>query len=154
MKPAIYLAVAAALACGQPAFSQETVKIGAIEGLSGPIAKYGVPIRHGIELAADEVNSKGGVLGGRKIEMIFEDSAGQKDQALNAMKKLLARDHVIAVIGPTLSNEMFAAGPAAVERQIPAIGTSTTADGITDIGEWIFRTAMPEADVIPVTVER
>jgi branched-chain amino acid transport system substrate-binding protein len=152
MKPAIYLALAITLAFGQPAFSQETVKVGAIEGLSGPIAKYGVPIRHGIELAADEANRKGGVLGGRKIEMIFEDSAGQKDQALNAMKKLLARDRVIAVLGPTLSNEMFAAGPAAVERQIPAIGTSTTADGITDIGEWIFRTAMPEADVIPVTV--
>src|SRR6516162_9750549 len=152
MKPAIYLALAITLAFGQPAFSQETVKVGAIEGLSGPIAKYGVPIRHGIELAADEANRKGGVLGGRKIEMIFEDSAGQKDQALNAMKKLLARDRVIAVLGPTLSNEMFAAGPAAVERQIPDIGTSTTADGITDMGDWIFRTAMPEANVIPVTV--
>jgi branched-chain amino acid transport system substrate-binding protein len=152
MKSALYLAFAATFALGQPAWSQETVKVGAIEGLSGPIAKYGVPIRHGIELAVDEVNSKGGVLGHRKLEMIFEDSAGQKDQALNAMKKLLARDRVVAVFGPTLSNEMFAAGPAAVERQIPAIGTSTTAEGITDIGEWIFRTAMPEADVIPVTV--
>jgi len=151
MKAKIYLALAAALALAQPALAQEPVKVGAIEGLSGPIAKYGVPIRHGIELAVEAVNAKG-VLGGRKIEMIFEDSAGQKDQALNAMKLLLARDHVVAVFGPTLSNEMFAAGPAAVERQIPVIGTSTTADGITDIGEWIFRTAMPEADVIPVTV--
>ena len=151
MTAKIYFALATALALAQPALAQEPIKVGAIEGLSGPIAKYGVPIRHGIELAAEAVNAKG-VLGGRKIEMIFEDSAGQKDQALNAMKKLLARDHVVAVFGPTLSNEMFAAGPPAVERQIPAIGTSTTADGITDIGDWIFRTAMPEADVIPVTV--
>jgi branched-chain amino acid transport system substrate-binding protein len=154
MKCAIYSVIAgiAAAIAVAPALAQEPVKVGAIEALSGPVAKYGVPIRHGIELAVGEVNGKGGVLGGRKIEMIFEDSAGQKDQALNAMKKLLARDRVVAVFGPTLSNEMFAAGPAAVERQIPAIGTSTTADGITDIGEWIFRTAMPEADVIPVTV--
>ncbi len=152
MKPAIYAIFAAALAVSQAAYAQETVKIGAVEGLTGPIAKYGVPIRHGLDLAADEVNAKGGVLSGRKIEMIYEDSAGQKEQALNAMKKLLARDRVVAVFGPTLSNEMFAAGPAAVERKIPDIGTSTTADGITDIGEWIFRTAMPEADVLPATI--
>jgi len=152
MKPSIYLILAAVLALSQPADAQESVKVGAVEGLTGPIAKYGVPIRHGFDLATEEVNGKGGVLGGRKIEMIYEDSAGQKEQALNAMKKLLARDRVVAVFGPTLSNEMFAAGPAAVERNIPAIGTSTTADGITDIGDWIFRTAMPEANVIPVTV--
>ena len=142
MKRAAFFALAAALGFAQPALAQ-TVKVGAVEGLSGPIAKYGVPIRRGIELAVDQVNAKG-VIGGRKIEMIFEDLAGQKDQALNAMKKLLASDHVVAVFGPTLSNEMFAAGPAAVERQIPDIGTSTTANGITDIGDWIFRTSLPE----------
>jgi branched-chain amino acid transport system substrate-binding protein len=76
----------------------------------------------------------------------------QKEQALNAMKKLLARDHVVAVLGPTLSSEMFAAGPAAVERQTPVIGATTTANGVTDIGEWIFRTALPESEVIPVTI--
>lgn len=151
MKRVIYSVFAAALALGSAAQAQEAVKVGAVEGLTGPIAKYGVPIRHGLDLAVEQVNAKG-VIGGRKIEMVYEDSAGQKEQALNAMKKLLARDKVVAVFGPTLSNEMFAAGPAAVERQIPAIGTSTTADGVTDIGDWIFRTAMPEADVIPVTI--
>jgi branched-chain amino acid transport system substrate-binding protein len=151
MKRAALFALAAALGFAQPVLAQEAIKVGAVEGLSGPIAKYGVPIRRGIELAVDQVNSKG-VIGGRKITMIFEDSAGQKDQALNAMKKLLASDHVVAIFGPTLSNEMFAAGPAAVERQIPDIGTSTTANGITDIGDWIFRTSLPESDVLPVTV--
>ena len=151
MKRAALFALAAALGFAQPALAQETIKVGAVEALSGPAAKYGVSIRHGIELAVDQVNAKG-VIGGQKIEMIFEDSAGQKDQALNAMKKLLARERVVAVLGPTLSNEMFAAGPAAVERQIPDIGTSTTANGITDIGDWIFRTSMPESDVVPVTV--
>src|SRR6202050_5374433 len=115
MKRAVLFTLAAALGFAQPALAQEAIKVGAVEGLSGPLAKYGVPIRHGIELAVDQVNAKG-VIGGRKIEMIFEDSAGQKDQALNAMKKLLARDRVVAVLGPTLSNEMFAAGPAAAER--------------------------------------
>jgi branched-chain amino acid transport system substrate-binding protein len=153
MRSGFLAAFAATLLFAHAASAQEAIKVGAIEGLTGPIAKYGVPIQHGFDLAAGEINAKGGVLNGRKIEIVYEDSAGQKEQALNAMKKLLARDHVVTVLGPTLSNEMFAAGPAAVERKIPAIGTSTTAAGITDMGDWIFRTSLPETDVIPVTVE-
>jgi branched-chain amino acid transport system substrate-binding protein len=48
---------------------------------------------------------------------------------------------------------MFAVGPVVNERKIPIIGTSTTATGITAIGPWVFRTAMPESDVIPVTLK-
>jgi len=132
----------------------DAVKIGVVEDLSGPTAKYGVSIRQGFELAAEEINAKGGVMGGGKLDLIIEDGAGTKEQSTNAVKKLLAADHVNAVLGPTLSNEMFAAGPFANERKIPIIGTSTTANGITDIGPWVFRTSLPEADVIPVTLQK
>ena len=135
------------------ASAAEPVKVGAVEALTGPAAKYGVMIREGFELATDEINAKGGVLGG-KLEVIFEDSATQKEQAINAVRKLIGRDHVAALLGPTLSQEMFGAGPVANEREIPIIGTSTTADGITDMGPWVFRTALPEADVIPVTLKK
>lgn len=140
----------AALTLGQAGRADEApVKIGAIEDLTGPTARYGVQIREGFDLAADQINGKGGVLSGRKLNLLFEDAAGQKDQAITAAKKLLARDKVIALLGPTLSNEMFAAAPVANERKIPIIGTSVTAEGITDIGEWVFRTSLPEADVVP-----
>ena len=153
------LASAAALAAAglaalaaAPAFAQSgPVQIGAIEILSGPNAAYGTAIRAGLELALDEINAKG-VLGGRKINLIVEDSAANKDQAINAARKLIGRDRVSLVIGPTLSNEMFAVGPVVNERKIPIIGTSTTAAGITDIGPWVFRTSLPESDVIPVTL--
>ena len=92
------------------------------------------------------------MLGGRKINLIVEDSAGNKDQAINAARKLIGRDKVALIIGPTLSNEMFAVGPVVNERKIPIIGTSTTAVGITDIGPYVFRTSLPEADVVPVTI--
>lgn len=134
------------------AVAADPVKIGAIEALSGPAGKYGTMIRAGFELALGEINAAGDTLPGRKIELIVDDSAGQKEQAINVAKKLIARDKVSLLLGPTLSNEMFAAGPVANERQIPIIGTSTTAKGITDIGEWVFRTSLPEGDVIPVTV--
>ena len=151
------LAAATAMTAGAalPALAQASgpVQIGAIEILSGPNAAYGTAIRAGLELALEEVNAKG-VLGGRKIALTIEDSAGNKDQAINAARKLIGRDKVVAIIGPTLSNEMFAAGPVANERKVPIIGTSTTAAGITDIGPYVFRTSLPESDVIPVTLAR
>ena len=94
------------------------------------------------------------MLGGRKINLIVEDSAANKDQAINAARKLIGRDKVVAIIGPTLSNEMFAVGPVAQERHIPILGTSTTANGITAIGDYVFRTSLPESDVIPVTLKK
>ncbi len=127
------------------------VPVGAIEILSGPSAAYGTAIKAGLELALDEVNAKG-VLGGRKIALTVEDSAANKDQAINAARKLIGRDKVVAVIGPTLSNEMFAVGPVVNDRKVPIIGTSTTATGITAIGDYVFRTSLPESDVIPVTL--
>jgi len=147
--------LAAAGLAAAPALAQAggPVQVGAIEILSGPNAAYGTAIRAGLELALEEVNAKG-VLGGRKIALTIEDSAGNKDQAINAARKLIGRDKVVAIIGPTLSNEMFAAGPVANERKVPIIGTSTTAAGITEIGPYVFRTSLPESDVIPVTLAR
>ncbi len=147
------LMAATLLAAAPSAFAegQGPVQIGAIEILTGPNAAYGTAIRAGLELALEEVNVRG-VLGGRKIDLTVEDSAGNKEGALNAARKLVGRDKVALVIGPTLSNEMFAVGPVVNERKVPIIGTSTTAVGITDIGPWVFRTSLPESDVIPVTL--
>ena len=136
-----------------PAYAQSTpVPVGAVEILTGPNAAYGIAIKAGLELALEEVNAKG-VLGGRKIALTVEDSAGDKNQAINAARKLIGRDKVVAIIGPTLSNEMFAVGPVVNERKLPIVGTSTTAVGITEIGPYVFRTSLPESDVIPVTLD-
>ncbi|MBU6498244.1 MAG: ABC transporter substrate-binding protein [Rhodospirillales bacterium] len=137
-----------------PALAQaQTVPVGAIEILTGPAAAYGIAIKSGLELALAEINQKG-VLGGRKIALTVEDSAGDKNQAINAARTLIGRDHVVSIIGPTLSTEMFAVGPVTNGRKIPTIGTSTTADGITAIGPYIFRTSLPESDVVPVTFKK
>jgi len=142
---------AAALAAARivPARPGEPVAVGAVEILSGPNAAYGTAIKAGLELALDAVNAKGGA-----IVLTVEDSGGTKDGAINAARKLIGRDKVVAIIGPTLSNEMFAMGPVVNARGVSTIGTSTTASGITDIGPFIFRTALPEADVIPVTLHK
>jgi branched-chain amino acid transport system substrate-binding protein len=153
MRRRTVFAVLLGMGLALPAFAAEPVPVGAVEILSGPNAAYGIAIKAGLELALDALNAKG-VLGGRQIRLTVEDSGGSKDGAINAVRKLIGRDKVVAIIGPTLSNEMFAVGPVANARGVPTIGTSTTAVGITDIGPFIFRTALPEADVIPVTLKK
>lgn len=130
----------------------DPITIGAVEILTGPNNKYGLAIKNGFDLALDEVNKAGGVLG-RPLAIAYEDSAGNKDQAINAVRKLIGSNNVPLILGPTLSNEMFAAGPVANERKVPIVGTSTTANGITQIGPYVFRTSLPEADVVPVTLK-
>ena len=147
-------ALAGATVTAMPALAQgQTIPVGAVEILTGPAAAYGIAIKAGLELALDAINQKG-VLGGQKIALTVEDSAGDKNQAINAARKLIGRDKAVLIIGPTLSNEMFAVGPVTNERKVPTVGTSTTAAGITEIGPYIFRTSLPESDVVPVTFKK
>lgn len=135
--------------CETPENLPETVTIGAIFGLSGNISVYGGPQQAAVQLAVNEVNDSGYLGEGTTLEVIFEDSAGDAEQAISAMTKLVEEDEVVAVIGPTLSTEAFAADPIAQENETPVMGVSNTAIGITDIGEFVFRNSLPEAAVIP-----
>ncbi|MEK7365638.1 MAG: ABC transporter substrate-binding protein [Candidatus Deferrimicrobiota bacterium] len=123
-------------------------KIGVISIITGQGAAYGEAITNGIKLARDEVNAKGEVL----IDLKIEDSSGKQEQALAAAQKLINSEKVVAIIGPTLSNEMFAAGPEANASGVPIMGTSTTAKGIPQIGKFVFRNALPESQAIPASV--
>ena len=87
------------------------------------------------------------------LEVIFEDTAGTKEQAITAFEKLINQDQVVAILGPTLSNSAFAADPIAQEAGVPVIGSSNTATGITEMGDFVFRTSLPESAVIPNTIK-
>ncbi|MFZ6767205.1 ABC transporter substrate-binding protein [Undibacterium sp. Di26W] len=126
------------------------IKIGVAEALTGPAAKYGVAIKNGFTLAADQINAKGGV-NGNKIQLVVEDEQGKKEEAINAFKKLLFQEKVLMIFGPTLSNSAFAADPIANATKTVVFGTSNTADGITNMGPFTFRNSVMEADVLPVT---
>lgn len=128
--------------------SAAEIKIGVAEALTGPIAKYGVPIRNGFALAAEEINASGGI-NGNKINLIIEDEQGKKEEAITVFKKFIFKDRVIAIFGPTLSNSAFAADPVANAAKTVVFGTSNTAEGITAIGPYVFRNSVAEADILP-----
>ena len=127
------------------------IKLGAAEALSGPAGQYGQSIRNGLQLAVDEINAAGGVKG-NKLALQIEDEQGKKEQAIDVFKKLIFQDKVLMVFGPTLSNSAQAADPIAQAAKVVAFGTSNTADGITSIGDFVFRNSVTEADVLPETL--
>jgi branched-chain amino acid transport system substrate-binding protein len=127
-----------------------SAKIGVISYLSGPGAAYGEAITNGFKLAQKEINELGEV----SIELIIEDSAGKQEQALTAAQKLMNSEEVVAILGPTLSTEMNVVGPEADLNGVPIMGTSTTAQGIPQIGEYVFRNSLPEALAIPASISK
>ncbi|HXE22163.1 MAG TPA: ABC transporter substrate-binding protein [Rhodoferax sp.] len=144
--------LALALATGIGASAQAAdIKLGMAEALSGGAAQYGISIRNGFQLAADEINAAGGV-NGDKLQLVIEDEQGKKEEAINVFKKLIFQDKVLMVFGPTLSNSAQAADPIAQAAKTVAFGTSNTADGITSIGNYVFRNSVTEADVLPETL--
>jgi len=128
------------------------IKIGAAEALTGNASQYGLPIRKGFELALSEINASGGI-NGRKIELVVEDEQGKKEEAINVFKKLIFQDKVLMLFGPTLSNSAQASDPVAQGAKVVVFGTSNTADGITSIGNYVFRNSVTEADILPVTLK-
>lgn len=129
------------------------IPLGLAAALTGPAAKYGVSVKNGFTLAAQEINAAGGI-NGNPIKLIVEDEQGKKEEAINVFRKFIFRDRVLAIFGPTLSNSAFAADPVANQAKVVVFGTSNTASGLTDIGPWVFRNSVMEADVLPVTLAR
>jgi branched-chain amino acid transport system substrate-binding protein len=127
------------------------IKLGAAEALSGAAGQYGQSIKNGLELAVDEINASGGV-SGNKLALQVEDEQTKKEQAIDVFKKLIFQDRVLMLFGPTLSSSAQAADPVAQAAKIVVFGTSNTADGITSIGDYVFRNSVTEADVLPETL--
>jgi branched-chain amino acid transport system substrate-binding protein len=121
---------------------------GAALSLTGPAGAYGAQQRAGIQAAVDEINRSGSLP--LKIEVRIEDDASTKEQGITVFQKFINRDKVSAIIGPTLSNTASAADPLAQQAQVPVLAISNTAaTGITDIGNYIWRDSLTEAQVIP-----
>ena len=128
------------------------ITLGAVHDLSGATALYGTSIQKGINLAAKQVNAQKLFGDGHTLTVVYEDAAGDPKQAIAAYEKLTANKSIVVILGPTLSSEAKSADPIAQEAKVPVIASSNTADGITTIGDYIFRTSLPESAVVPNTV--
>ena len=140
--PALGLAVVCALAAcgGGDAGGDEggEIVIGEYGSLTGTNATFGISTKNGIDMAIDEVNARGGVLG-RQVRVIVEDDQSRPEEAQSVVTKLITSDRVVAVLGEVASSNSLAAAPVAQANQIPMISPSSTNPAVTEVGDYIFR---------------
>ncbi|MGL4798122.1 MAG: ABC transporter substrate-binding protein [Cellulosilyticaceae bacterium] len=123
----------------------DTIKIGASFDLTAGAAQYGKAASNGAQLAIDEYNAQGGVLG-KQIAMILEDNKSSQVDATNAFKKLVDKDKIVAFIGSDISSTTETIANIAEERKIPMITPTGTTKSITEVGEHIFRACFIDPD--------
>ncbi|PIN75650.1 hypothetical protein COV18_02275 [Candidatus Woesearchaeota archaeon CG10_big_fil_rev_8_21_14_0_10_37_12] len=149
MRVAIIILLLFILSCTSQ--TADTVKIGALLSLSGPAASYGQESQKGIDLAVEEINTKGGI-NGKQVEIIYEDDATDSKKAVTAFNKLVEVDNVVALIGGTWDFNYNAIAPLAEEKQITLITPQNVkTDGLT-INDYTFL-MRPEMRKIVWTLE-
>lgn len=116
----------------------DAIKLGHYGSLTGKDAAFGVATRKGVLLAIEEINAKGGVLG-RPLAYLVEDIQSKQGESATAVKKLISRDKVVAVIGANASANSLEAAPICQNSQIPMMAISSTNPRVTEVGDYIFR---------------
>jgi branched-chain amino acid transport system substrate-binding protein len=139
----LWLAVLVACCAGSLVFAgggkdTNTISIGGIFPLSGPVAVYGVEARNGIELAIEEINAAGGI-NGKKLVLISEDDTGNPEISVNAYRKLTAQDKVNVIIGSLTSGCTIAITSLAQAQKVVLVAPAATAEAVTDAGDFVFR---------------
>ena len=125
------------------AWAQETVKVGLIQPLSGPVAASGNYVRMGAEIGRDWINGRGGVLG-RQVQLLIEDNKSDPKEAATAAEKLIVRDKVPVIVGAWGSSMTLAAMPKLEEYGVPMVVETSSAATVTKRGNpWVFRISPP-----------
>jgi len=140
----IILAVCAGLAgltgC-KPSTSTDAdsaIKVGEFASLTGKEADFGISSHEGTELAVEDLNNAGGVLG-KKINLITEDDLSKAGEPATIVNKLISADNVAAVLGEVASSASLEAAPICQQNQIPMVSPSSTNPKVTAVGDYIFR---------------
>lgn len=116
----------------------ETVKIGAVQPLSGKISVYGEGFQRAINLAVEEVNAAGGIKG-KDLEVVYEDNLSTAQGTVSALQKLISIEKLPVIIGPAASSNFLAACPIAQREKTIFIGSESAASDISKCGSYVFR---------------
>ena len=123
------LSLAASLLSSAPSRADDTIKIGEINSYSG-LPSFTEPYRKGWQLAVEEINAAGGVLG-KKIEVISKDDGGKPADAVTAANELVANDGVVMLSGTFFSNIGLAVADYAKQKKILFLAAEPLTDAIT-----------------------
>jgi len=128
---------------------EDVIKIGAVFSASGPASFLGAPEKNTAEFYIDKLNAQGGI-NGKKIKLIVYDTEGSEKKTVMATNRLIQKDNVIAIIGPSRSGSTLAIIPIIEKAKIPLISCAASKKIVTPVTErrYVFNT--PQLDVYAV----
>src|SRR5881275_1023429 len=114
------------------------IVVGEVGSMTGTEATFGTSSDRGIQLAVTEVNEGGGIKG-RQIQIIALDDEGKPEEAATAATRLIASEHVTALLGEVASTRSLFMAPKAQAAKVPMVSPSSTNEKVTQVGDYIFR---------------
>jgi branched-chain amino acid transport system substrate-binding protein len=129
------------------AAGDEPIKIGAVLSVTGPASPLGEPEKNTMEMVAEEINARGGVLG-RPLELIILDDETDVNKAVLAAQRLLKKDQVAVVLGPTTSGNALAVKNFFPGAKVPLIACAAAEKIVTPAGPWVFKVAPSDRHAI------
>lgn len=129
-------------------FAADPIKVGQVAALSGPSAQSGEAMTRGLQIAIDEINEKGGLLKGRKLQLIQRDDESNPPKGLIAARELIFKEKVAAFFGGLDTPVSLAIVPVANREAVPFIGIWAAGTNITQNGakpNFVFRVSAVDA---------
>lgn len=127
-------AAIAALSLTPLALAADSIKIGLVTALSGQSAQSGEAITRGLTVAIDEINAKGGLLGGRKLELVRRDDEGNPAKGVVAARELIFKEKVAVIFGGLDTPVSMAIVPIINAEKVPFMGPWAAGTGVTKNG--------------------
>lgn len=114
------------------------IVIGEVAAMTGGTATFGTSSHAGTQMAIDEINAAGGLLG-KKLRLVTEDDQSKQGEAGTVAKKLISREKVIAMLGEVASGRSLEMAPICQKAGVPMISPASTNPKVTEAGDHIFR---------------
>lgn len=121
------------------ASAAEPIKIGEVEPLTGKEAAFGQSSHHGVALAVEEINARGGILG-RPVVLVTDDNQSKAGDSATITRKLITREKVVAIINGGTSSQCLESAGVCQASHVPLVATTATDRQVTEKGTYIFRT--------------
>jgi len=137
------LLVIAAAQAAPKAPSGEPYVIGAIFSITGDASSLGIPERNTAQMLEKQINAAGGI-NGRPLKIIIEDDRGEPAETLNAAKRLVERDKVLAIVGPSRTGNTMAIKSYMETVRTPLVSCAAGIDIVEPVNPWVFKT--PQSD--------
>jgi len=120
-------------------------KVGAVFAVTGPAAWLGTPERNTARMIEEKINAAGGI-NGYPLELIIEDTVGDPTKTVTAVKKLITKDEVLAIVGPSRSGTTLAVIPIVEEAEVPLVSCAAAEAIVVPVKRWVFKTPQKDSD--------